>query len=195
MVPVDKLRAIIDVFTEYNRKLWMITNGYNLLKVSEEYLNKFQGITLDDHGINQKHVEKCVNYLNGFYRGTVKVLHHHVHWDLEEAMRHPSNRGKTCRSTMRDPMVARSVIYPCCNILNIERTRKDPRITRELVDAGWTLNNPSVVNALRNWRTTLPPYIKEQCLYNCWRPNLKVGRQTKITLKPYDVIAAGEGNA
>jgi len=195
MLPIDKLEAIIDVFMEYNRKLWMITNGYNLLGMSEKYLNVLQGITLDDHGINQEHITKCVEYLNGFYKGHIRVLHHHAHWNLEVAMRHQSNKGKTCRSRMKDPMIVRGVVYPCCNMFPIEQIRKDAEITDKLVNAGWTLTNSSLVEILRDWRITLPPYIINQCLYNCWRPNMKIGEQRKITLKPHDIIFAGEGTA
>ena len=195
MVSIGKLKAVIDTFERYNRKTTMITNGYNLLGIGEEHINKLQEITLDDHGINHKHIERCAKYLHGFYMGNVKVLRHSVHWNLEDAMKHPSNKGRDCRSMMKTPMLVKDIIYPCCNMFPIEQIRKDPRITKELVDANWTLGNASIVETLRNWRETLPPYIISQCLNNCWRPNMKVGRYKKITLKPHDVICAGESVA
>jgi hypothetical protein len=192
MTPIPKLRKIINIFRKHGRKLSLITNGYNLLGLGKEHINKVGGIILDDHGINRKHVERCVKYLRQFYGGDVKVLRQYVHWDLDAAMNHPSNKGKDCRSMMRSPMLVKSIVYPCCNMYPIEQIRRDPQITHELVDAGWTLNSPSLVKTLRNWRKTLPSYIRKQCLYNCWRPNMKVGRSMDITLKPHDVIAAGE---
>jgi len=194
MLPVDRLTAIIHVFAEYGRKMMMITNGYNLLGLDIEHLNKIQGVVLDDHGINHDHIEKCRRYLKKVYGGTVKTLYHPVHWNLEDAMKHPSNRGRQCRSMIRTPMVVKKVVYPCCNMYPIEQMRRDPQITSSLVEAGWTLDNPQVVETLRRWRKTLPQYVREQCLNHSWRPNMKVGRSVEITLKPHDRISAGEGD-
>jgi len=188
-MPIKKLEAVIDTFKSYNRKLWMITNGYNLMGLSKEHINKFSGLTLDDHGINHSHIKTCKKYLDHFYNGHVQVLVQETHWNLVEAMNHPSNKGKHCQSMMRTPAVIDSIIYPCGNLFNIEQINKDTRIRRELLDAQWTLENPKILQVLKNWRKTMPRYVLNQCLNSCWRPNWRVGKSVKITLKTNDIIS------
>jgi len=194
-MPVKKLEAIIDVFKSYDRRLWMITNGYNLMGLSREYINKFSGLTLDDHGINHDHINACRKYLDRFYKGYVEVIVEEKHWNLVEAMRHPSNKGKHCQAMMRTPAVVDSIIYPCGNLFNIGQINRDIRIREELLKAGWTLENPKIIQKLRNWKQTIPRYVLDQCLNSSWRPNWKVGESVNITLKPNDVISKPTGSS
>lgn len=187
-MPTKHLEDIIDEFYRNKRRTWLLTNGFNLMDLSEESINKLDKITLDDHGINHEHLEDCLNFLRGFYKGDVHWIDFSIHYNLEEARANLDNMGCDCNLIMRTPVLYKRVIYPCCNTHYLESWDKNTRITESLKEAGWTLDNPNVLDALREWRTTLPKYVIKQCLNRCWQPNINLGTPVRITLKSNDVI-------
>lgn len=189
VLPVEKIEQIIDILSSYNRRIEVLTNGFNLMGISKATINKVYSIILGDHGINHKLIEECKKYLESFYKGQIHVVASSVHYNLEVSRRHPSNKGKPCRFMMRNPALWGSTIYPCCAIPYVMVFNNNTLMRDELVKAGWTINNEDVVNTLRNWRETLPKYVLDQCENNCWQPNYTAGtRGVQITLKPHDVI-------
>jgi len=191
-LPIRKMEEIIETFHSYGRRMWLLTNGFNLLGLDKTHLNMIQNITLDDHGINHNHVMNCLSHLKGFYSGKADRMVILTHWNLETAMKHPSNRGLACKPLKNfaiDLTFYRSAIYPCCNGPGVEAYNKTMKINEALIDAGWTLHNPDVLNTLNNWKKTLPQTFIDMCLNHCWRPHWRIGAKTTITLKPNDVIA------
>lgn len=190
-LPIEKVEEIIDILYNNNRKMWLLTNGFNLLGISKKHINKIQYITLDDHGINHKHVSTCLNYLKGFYTGKAYRMVVKTHYNLETAIKHPSNQGLACKPLKNfvvDLTFYRSAIYPCCNGPGIEAYNKTTILNEALIDAGWTLHNSDVLNTLNNWRKTLPTTFMEMCLNHCWKPHWRIDAKTAITLKSNDVI-------
>jgi hypothetical protein len=64
----------------------------------------------------------------------------------------------------------------------------DKKMEEELTKAGWYLDNPNIINTVKNWKNTLPKYIHQQCRDGCWWPHKQILGKVKITLKPNDVI-------
>ena len=112
-MPLSKLYGIIDVFTKHNRKLKLLTNGFNILGMSPSYLNKFQCIELNNHGINEEHIMLCERHLGQVYDGEIVMRTQKRHYNLEEAQKH-CIPGDPCVSLLNPPVLYRGIMYPCC---------------------------------------------------------------------------------
>ena len=191
-MPPEKLYAIIDVFREHGRTLKLLSNGFNILGLDKDYLNKLDFIELNDHGINHDHLVECFRYLKTFYKGKLFRRRQDAHYDLGYAREH-CKPGFPCNSFMNPPVLCRGVMYPCCTHPGVELWNNNWEMSDSLKKAGWGLDNPNVANALKNWKNTTPKYVVDQCSYNCWVPRrLSVRVSLKpITLKPNDVIKKG----
>lgn len=189
-MPPEKLYAIIDVFHNNNRRLKLLTNGFNIFGLDKNYLKKFYFIEMNDHGINHKHIMDCHKYLKTFYSGETKIRTVYNHYDLG-ATRLTCFEGSPCdESIMRPPMLCRGVIYPCCIHPGTELWNNNWKMSEALKAAGWSLENPDVCKVTENWRETIPAYVMDQCMHNCWIPRRcrQMGRSVRISLKPNDVI-------
>lgn len=186
---LDKLEEMIEIFHNHGRTVWILTNGYNLMGLSLECLNRIGSIVLDDHGINHELIMRCHKYLKKVYKGSFTVLDIRYHWNWDNARQHSRNiLQKPCGAMMRSPSVYRGVIYPCCMSMHTDGMRGDGEANRILREAGWTFYNPDIVETLGNWRTTLPKYVLEKCLTDCPRPHNGICGGKHITLKQNDVI-------
>ena len=188
-MPLDTLEEIVEILYNHDRPVWLLTNGYDLMGLSQRCLDMITDINLDNHGINHEHVLQCHKYLkNKFNRhhGTVNAL---IHEDWDCARKRVENITlEPCGAMMRSPTTYREAIYPCCLSQHTDVMRKDMKSNEILKSAGWTFRNPDIVEVLRNWRTTLPEYVYHKCLNDCPRPYGDICGTSKITLKPHDVI-------
>jgi len=183
------VEEIIEILYNYGRKTYVLTNGYELMGMSVSSLNKIHTIVLDDHGINHELIESIMKYLKKTYKGKYEAIEVYKHWDWNCARQRTENIMKEpCNAMMRSPSVYRGVIYPCCMSQHTDLMRGDGAANAILKEAGWTFDNPDIVETLRNWRTTLPPYILDKCLTDCPRPYDGICGGSEITLKQNDVI-------
>lgn len=191
-IPENKFNAIMDVFHKYNRKVILLTNCYNIFGVSKSALNKTYMIKLDDHGINHNHIIDSIKYLKTFYKGKTRHIKTLQHFDLAKTRKLEINKGGHCaRNTLItriEILIKQGVVYPCCAMASFDLYNNDKRMEEELTKAGWQLDNPHVLNTVRNWKTTLPEYIHQQCRDGCWWPHKQILGGVKITKKPNDVI-------
>ena len=187
----EKFDQVIDVLSSYNRRIELFTNGYNIMGISKATINKIAKIKIDDHGINHSHIQDCIRYLKSFYKGTLQLVRMTSHYDTEASRRHPSNRGKRCRFLIRNPILWGTTIYPCCSLPFLMIHDNNTIMKDELTKAGWTINNLEILDIMKNWRKTIPDYVKNKCLNDCYFPNANVGGLIKITLKNIDVIKKG----
>jgi len=185
MMNLDTVRELIDVFERYNRHLSILTNGYNILGIGEEYLMKLSKVILDDHDINHDLLMKCKDKIENYQ--VVKVRNKQRHFNIAQGVE-ASRNAKGCKSWMRSITLSERLIYPCCNIPALARYYRDDRIGKELLAAGWTIDNPDLRETVRNWRETLPPYLWWVCENKCWQPNLLQCDSYPITMKPNDVL-------
>lgn len=191
-MPPEKLYAIIDVFNEYGRSLKLLSNGFNIMGLSKDYLKKLDYIELNDHGINHDHVAECFKYLKTFYKGKLIRRQQSEHYDLGKAQE-TCFPGAPCNSIMNPPVLCRGVIYPCCIHPGVELWSNNWGMSNSLKQAGWSLENPDVADVLKRWKQTIPDYVIESCNSRCW-----VSRRIKnrppmhpITLKKNDVVRKG----
>lgn len=195
MMHPEKVREFVEILVSYSRCVSLATNGFNLAGMGIDSVNKIARIILADHGTNHEHIEFCVQYLRDFYEGSFHVVDSTRHYELTAAMQHASNKGRRCEFWMGNPSLFDSVLYPCCNGPFIMLKNNDTQMHDELVAAGWSIHNDDFIDVLKNWRSTIPAYVIDQCLNNCWKPFLGVGQGgTMITLKEYDVIKKPGGS-
>lgn len=192
-LPTKKLKDLIDILHRYNRKTVLLTNGFNVLGIGKPHLNKISQITLNDHGINHGHIMKCKKYLKTFYKGHIRHSFQKDHWDLDATRKLKRNIGVMChhRNTMRsrvEIIIRNYVVYPCCALTGIETYNNDMKMSEELRKAGWTLKNPDLLETIRNFKETIPDYVKDQCLNHCWWPHKRVLPKVRITRNRNDVI-------
>jgi len=188
LLPVDKLVQVVDILHNHNRRIALFTNGYNLMGIPKQTINKISHIRLDNHGINEAHIHDCIKYLKTFYRGKVEPITVKTHWDTEPAKKRKHN-GRQCSMWMTIIPLLGETLFTCCNMPCLMLQSNNTKIGDALNGAGWTIHNENVVDTIRNWRTTIPKYVINECLNNCYHPNINVGQgRTPITLKPYSVI-------
>ena len=191
-LPLEKLHAIIKIMSDYNRKVILFTNGYNLLSINKNLVKKCFQITLVDHGINHAHIMRCKEYLKTFYEGTVRRKLVLYHYDLDSIRKLEINKGKRCQTPIMksnvEIVVLKGVVYPCFAMTAIEKLNNTTKLSEELIGSGWFLKNPSLIRIIRDFKHTLPSHIMEQCLNNCSCPNDSAMPGKKITLKPHDAI-------
>lgn len=185
----SKFEEIIEILHSYNRRISMITNGYGLLQINDDTLKKIDWIVLDDHGINHKQIMKSKRHLENLKINRVKHMITTIHHELEAACEDQKKKGKKCPAFMYTPTLFKGTIHPCCSIPYLEQLQKTNESTRQLNKAGWHLDNPILVETMRNWRTTLPPETLDLCHNHCYRPKYKSHPHHTITLKPNDVIS------
>jgi len=190
-LPIEKIENIIETLHQYNRKVWIMSNGYNIMEINPEILKDVSKITLDNHGINAEALKKCREYLQKIKKG--KFFPHikstKRHYNLE-ADRETAIEDKGCHRWMRAPTYFKGVFYPCCSLPCLDMFDKSTLIKDSMIDAGWTLDNSDIVETMKEWKTTIPSYVIDQCLNSCWepQPDKKKRNRYLITLKPNDVI-------
>ena len=188
-MPLDTVEELVEILYVHNRRMSLLTNGYDLLGLSRRCLDRIHDINLDDHGINHEHIMRCYKYLKENFDCVVGIITTLEHKDWDCARKHPENiLTEPCDAMMRSPTMYREAIYPCCQSQHTDVMRKDMGSNKALKDAGWTVYNPDIVETLRNWRTTLPEYVLHKCLTDCPSPYGSICGKTRITLKPNDVI-------
>lgn len=185
-LPLNKFDRITQIFAEENKQLSILTNGFRLMRLNPNIVNRFKEIVLDDHGINSEHIKKCKIWLKKFYNGKIHVRACDIHYDLEEAIEY--SNGFRC-ALMKTPTLYKSIIYPCCNMGYVADYHLDSRLPKEFERAGWSIQNDNLLETLKNWRKSLPKYAVEVCLHKCWQPNCNMATPYRITLKKHDVVA------
>ena len=189
MIPISIIHEMIDVLHSYRRPMSIRTTGWNLIGLGENHINKISKIFLADHGINHKCTKECLAYLDTFYKHYVKVENYTKHLNLQEIVGHIMSKGKRCNDWMRTPELVQGIIYPCCNMPWLMLNENTTRVKDELENAGWTVHNKNVVDVLREWRETIPKYVSNKCLNDCWAPrSSEIGHYVPITRKKNDSI-------
>jgi len=188
VVEIEKVKEYLDILSSYKRRISIRTNGYNLLGLGE-HINKFSLIILSDHGINADHIKRCQKELAKTFKGKAVVESMKKHVDLDVARKEPAKKGKNCRLWIADLQLVGRILHPCCCTHPIDIWNNSTKINNELISCGWTTDNPDLIETIRNWKTTIPAYIIDQCHNNCWNPGIFNTKPENITLKKNDVIA------
>ena len=148
---------------EYGFKTAMLTNGYRM--VPAEW---FDFILLDYHGVND---DKMIEWQKTLKASNIKwdIRMKQYHQDIQVAMKGNITRGARCSNWLEPLTLLQNVVYPCCNLMCVEWWHDTDEVTTALIDAGWTVDNPGLVGAIKNWRETLPSTVYQLCMLGCWR--------------------------
>lgn len=169
MCGADHLHKTADILHKYGRFVSLLTNCYRFEDVDPF---RFDQVILDDHTpINKELLEKGVKRMERFRYDTWEVWDSTRHRDLElqrQGRKGDLSKGLRCLAWMDTIALWRDVVYPCCNMYYLEGWTRSDRISRALRKAGWTVENPELLNTLINWRETIPGEAIKTCLLSCW---------------------------
>ncbi len=172
VLPVDMIVRYIEIFYAYGRKVGLRTNGYNLTGIPIGILNQLEFIFLNSHGTNQEAINHCYDYLTKHYVGKVIMEQNYHHRDLDSLVNHgigTIEQGLKCDHLLSTLTSIPPVIYPCCNGWALMNALNSSSMRDALVDAGWTLNNPRLIETFSDWRQTLPSiFFKAFCADSCY---------------------------
>ena len=174
----DLCREIIDVLCDYNRKITLFTNAYQILELEPEYIHEIGWLLVDDHGVNHDDVVALKRYLKEIdYKGKKTFWKIPVHYDLKYAMYHPKN-DIYCGHMCRVVMLFNHLVYPCAHHYCTELFHNTTEYSDLLRSTGWDLDD-DWVSLLRNWPTSIHGDIWEMC-YSCWRPYWKMKKLPRM---------------
>jgi len=172
VLPLDNIVQYIEIFCSFGRKVGLRTNGYNVCRLPIEILNQLECIYLNSHGTNQKAIDFCYNYLTKHYIGKVIIEKNVYHRNLDSLVNNGKGtieQGKKCSYLLATLTSIPPVVYPCCNSWALMNALNSSKIRDALVNAGWTVDNPQLMETLMNWRQTLPRvFYKFFCADSCY---------------------------
>lgn len=171
-LPVDIIVRYIEIFQSFGRKVGLRTNGYNVTGIPIDILNQLECIYLNSHGTNQEAVDHCHYHLSKHYDGKVIIEQNFYHRDLDSLVDNGMGtieQGIKCSYLLATLTSIPPVIYPCCNSWALMNALNSSIMRDALIDAGWTLDNPMLIDTFIHWRQTLPRIFYEVfCADSCY---------------------------
>jgi len=166
---MDKLRTTIDLCEEFSIPISILTNGYDILGVGEEHLEKFQYIVLNGHGANEEWLDYVQKTLKRSVGTKVYRLKRYDYWDMDWVADNSPKTGRVCDSPIGDfgweygkiGAFYHDCLYPCCGLFYT-----NPDIGDAMRGAGWHVRNPNVEEDTRDL-DDLPPEFFDACFNHC----------------------------
>lgn len=172
LLPPKQLAEMFELLTRSGRRIGMKTTGYNITEIPLSSLNQLEYIVLAEHGINKEVIDMCLEYLKVNYKGEVILESIHEHRNTKSIIRHgngTAEQGLACNHFLSTLTYKHPVIYPCCNTWAIMHNLNDITLKEKFIDAGWTVDNPNLIETLRNWKETLPQqFLETICADSCY---------------------------
>lgn len=165
-IPLDDLKELGQIVRHHGLKSVVLTNGFGVEGLDPWAFDHF---ILDDHGINAEAIQRSVAHfkINGFENYHVHLAR--VHRNFAKAREIPViTPGLKCPGWM-DLTLWMDLVYPCCGMPQMEGWDNDTVIRDSLLEAGWTVANPTLAETLINWRETIPGEVIKKCLFSCWK--------------------------
>lgn len=151
---------------KHKRRLEILTNGYGLLSVD---VNVFDRIILDEHISNQDRIKQIRRHLLKLKHRNWIIYPMHYHQDINTMINNSVTDGPKCREWMNSITLTGGVVYPCCMLSLLETWIPPEDITKDLIEAGYTYDNPDLPELLTNWKEHIPTSVYKRCLLTCWR--------------------------
>ena len=173
-MPLDKVKALIDLIVSYDIPLSILTNGYKILNLDKEYLTKFEYIVLDGHGINEDHLDNIEVELKKMEILKVHRLKRYDYFDVEFCAEH---LPKTEECIILNGLIGfyKGTLYPCCC----------PYYNKEDIGSimgSWNVHSPEFINVVSAY--DLPEAFWTYCYNSCtWRT--PSDERPTIDIRPY----------
>jgi len=193
MLPMNMIVRFIKIFHAFGRRVGLRTNGYHVVGIPIDILNRLECIYLNSHGTNQEAIHRCQDYLTQHYVGKVIIEQNFYHRNLDSLVNHGKGtieQGIKCDHLLATLTSIPPVIYPCCNSWALMNALNSCRMRDVFIEAGWTLNNPRLKDTLNHWHQTLPRLFFEAfCADSCYlnAPHKKIPLY-RIQLHPKDRV-------
>jgi len=165
---MGKLKQIIDLITSYNIPVGILTNGYNLMGLGVEYLEKLNHIVINGHGINEALLDEIEPQLRALTNPRVIRIKRYDYFDVKECV---DTLPKTAKCPLLNKIVGfyKGVLYPCCGPYYNEEDVGD-------FMGDWCVDSDDFVDVVQSL-DNLPRYFWDLCHNRCaWR--------TEVTNRP-----------
>ena len=168
----DYIESICEISHQHGRNISLLTNGARMLECDPHW---FEFIHLDEHIVNTGLIKEIRKYFKevGFKRYMVWVTKEHRNLELQRT--NHITEGLRCAAHMEAITLWRDTVYPCCVLPFLDGWNGDTKVRDSMNASGWTLNNPNLVETMKNWINTLQADAVFACHTQCWKggPNLE----------------------
>jgi len=185
----DYVEEVCEISHQHGRPISLLTSGARMLECDPHW---FEFIHLDEHIVNSELITDIRKYFKdvGFNRYQVWVTKEHR--DLELQRTNHITKGFLCPDHMAAITLWRDTVYSCCVLPFMDGWENNSKVRLSLRGAGWSLDNPNLVETMKNWRNTLPADSVHACLTKCWKggPNLKYQPTSQPSLQGEKTVDA-----
>ncbi len=186
----DYVEEVCEISHQHGRAISLLTNGAKMLECDPHW---FEFIHLDEHIVNSDLIKEIRRYFKKVKFKRYQVWVTKEHRDLELQRTNHITKGPLCLDHMSAITLWRDTIYPCCVLPFLDgwNETKEPsqdiefesKIRLSLRKAGWDLDNPNLVETMKNWKNTLPPVAVNACKTQCWKDGKKLEYQPTSVCK------------
>jgi len=162
----DYLEEVCELVHQHGRSISLLTNGAKMQECDPDW---FEFIHLDEHIVNHDLIEDCRKYFkeHGFKRFQVWLTKEHR--DLEAQRTNHITNGLRCSAHMEAITMWRDTVYPCCVLPFIDGWEKNSKVRLSMREAGWRIDNPDLVEVMKDWVNTLQADATHACQTQCWK--------------------------
>jgi len=162
----DYIEEVCELSHQHGRPISLLTNGARMLDCDPHW---FEFIHLDEHIVNSGLIAEVRKYFKdvGFSRYQVWVTKEHRDLDLQR--KDHITEGLLCSANMEAITLWRDTVSPCCVLPFLDGWNNNTLVRESLRAAGWSLDNPNLIETMKDWRNTLPAEAVYACQTKCWK--------------------------
>ncbi len=168
----DYIREITELSHQYNRNISLLTNAARIELIDPHW---FDFIHLDQHILNRGKIEEARYQFKRQNYKRYQVWITEEHRDLELQRTDHVTKGLRCSAWLEAISLWRDTVYPCCVICFLDGWNNNTKIRTALRNYGWHVDNPDLVQVIKDYKQTTPPQVAYACQLQCWKdgPNLE----------------------
>jgi hypothetical protein len=181
-MPIDKIKKLIDIIDSYDIPLGILTNGYNILGLGDDYLYKLDHIVLNGHGLNEEYLDEIEPILRGMNGAKIHRLQRYDYYDMGWVADNSPKSGDVCVIYNKIAGFYKGVLYPCCGPYYCNE-----KCARYMGD--WNVHSPIFYDTVQDLKN-LPKAFWGDCLNHCafnavYQPTLDIrGKVTGVVRPP-----------
>lgn len=168
----EYLKLLTELSHEHNRNISLLTNGARADEIDPHW---FDFIHLDEHIVNKDKIYSVAEYYKSVGFKRFQILTTKIHRDLGLQRKHHITKGLRCEAWLEAISLWRDTVYPCCVLPFLDGWNNNTVIRDSLIENGWSINNPDLVDTIKRYVHTIPDEVVYACRYQCWKdgPNIE----------------------
>jgi hypothetical protein len=166
VIDLEKIERYIQAVKSNGRKLEIITNGYNILRINPFDID---WIVLDEHRQNKKLIKEIKKTYDENGYENYHIVSTPDHYDLSYMIENNNPDCLRCPEYFNSVTLWNKVVYPCCisPMLDSWARLQDRRVRELLIREDWTYDNPDLGYKLEN--ENVSPDLLYAMRSRCWR--------------------------